>query len=81
MLGALAINEESVGPYPATVATCLNNLAQLLQATNRLAGAEPLHRRAVAIDEQLYAPDHPNVAIHLNDLATLLKATNRVVEG
>ncbi len=47
----------------------LNNLAQLLQATNRLAEAEPLMRRALAIDEQSYGPDHPNVAIRLNNLA------------
>ena len=30
----------------------LNNLAQLLQATNRLEEAEPLMRRALAIDEK-----------------------------
>ena len=40
----------------------LNNLAQLLQATNRLAEAEPLMRRALAIDETSFGPDHPNVA-------------------
>ena len=44
-------------------ALALNNLAQLLQDTNRLAEAEPLMRRALAIDEQSYGPDHPNVAI------------------
>ena len=36
-----------------------NNLAQLLQATNRLAEAEPLMRRALAIDEQSYGTEHP----------------------
>ena len=41
------------------VARDLNNLAQLLQATNRLAEAEPLMRRALAIDEQSYGKDHP----------------------
>jgi hypothetical protein len=34
------------------VATVLNNLAALLQATNRQAEAEPLMRRALAIDLQ-----------------------------
>ena len=43
--------------------TILNNLALLLQATNRLAEAEPLMRRALAIDEKSYGPEHPNVAI------------------
>ena len=45
------------------VAIDLNNLAQLLQATNRLAEAEPLMRRALAIDEAAYGPDHPDVAM------------------
>jgi hypothetical protein len=53
----------------------------LLKATNRLAEAEPLMRRALAIDEQSFGPDHPNVARDLNNLAQLLKATNRLAEA
>ena len=52
-----------VRPGPPHVAIRLNNLASLLQATNRLGEAEPLMRRALAIDEASYGPDHPNVAI------------------
>jgi tetratricopeptide (TPR) repeat protein len=63
------------------VAIRLNNLAWLLQETNRLAEAEPLMRRALAIDEASYGPNHPNVAIRLNNLALLLQATNRLVEA
>ena len=59
----------------------LNNLALLLQATNRLAEAEPLMRRALAIDEKSYGPDHPDVAIDLNNLAMLLHDTNRLDEA
>ena len=59
----------------------LNNLAQLLKATNRLAEAEPLMRRALAIDEQSYGPDHPDVATDLNNLAQLLQDTNRLAEA
>ena len=59
----------------------LNNLAQLLQDTNRLEEAEPLMRRALAIDEKSYGPEHPNVAIRLNNLAQLLQATNRLEEA
>ena len=59
----------------------LNNLAVLLQDTNRLAEAEPLMRRALAIDEQSYGPDHPKVAIDLGNLAHLLQATNRLAEA
>ncbi len=60
---ALAIDEKSFGPEHPNVAIGLNNLAQLLQATNRLAEAEPLMRRALAIDEKSFGPEHPNVAI------------------
>jgi tetratricopeptide (TPR) repeat protein len=63
------------------VAIDLNNLAQLLQATNRLAEAEPLMRRALAIDEASYGAEHPDVAIDLNNLAQLLQATNRLAEA
>ena len=42
MRRALAIDEQSFGPDHPNVAIDLNNLAQLLQATNRLAEAEPL---------------------------------------
>ena len=41
------------------MAIVLNNLAQLLQATNSLAEAEPLMRRTLAIEEAAYGPDHP----------------------
>jgi tetratricopeptide (TPR) repeat protein/MoxR-like ATPase len=59
----------------------LNNLAHLLQATNRIAEAEPLMRRALDIDEKIYGPDHPSVAILLNNLARLLHDTNRITEA
>ncbi|NOS87373.1 MAG: tetratricopeptide repeat protein, partial [Methylococcaceae bacterium] len=65
----------------AEKAIALNNLAQLLQATNRLSEAEPLMRRAWSIDEASYGKEHPNVAIRLNNLALLLKATNRLSEA
>jgi hypothetical protein len=45
---ALAIAEASYGPDHPDVARDLNNLATLLSATNRLAEAEPLMRRALA---------------------------------
>ena len=63
MRRALAIDEESFGPGHPNVAASLNNLAQLLQDTNRLAEAEPLMRRALAIDEESFGLGHPNVAI------------------
>ena len=81
MKRALAIDEKSYGPEHPKVAIDLNNLAQLLQATNRLGEAEPLMKRALAIDEKSYGPEHPNVAIDLNNLARLLHDTNRLGEA
>ena len=52
-----------------------------MYATNRLAEAEPLFRRALAIDEASFGPDHPDVATDLNNLAALLAATNRLAEA
>jgi tetratricopeptide (TPR) repeat protein len=49
MRRALAIDEASYGTDHPEVARDLNNLAQLLKATNRLAEAEPLMRRVVEI--------------------------------
>ena len=59
----------------------MNNLALLLQATNRKGEAEPLMRRALEIDEASFGGDHPTVAVRLNNLALLLQATNRKGEA
>ena len=45
---------------PVEEATGFSDLALLLRATNRMAEAEPLYRRALAIDERSYGPDHPD---------------------
>jgi tetratricopeptide (TPR) repeat protein len=78
---AFEIDEQMLGPEHPRVAIRLNNLAQLLQATNRPSEAEPLMRRALVIDEKSYGPEHPDVAIDLNNLAGLLQATNRLSEA
>ena len=78
---ALKECEERLGPSHPSTATALNNLASQLQATNRLAEAEPLMRRALAIDEASYGTDHPSVATRLNNLASLLQTTNRLAEA
>jgi len=46
----------------------------LLQATNRLAEAEPLMRRAVEIFEASLGPDHPKSRIVRGNLEALLAA-------
>ena len=63
------------------IALASNDLAQLLQRTNRFTEAEPLMRRALVINETTSGARHPTVAICLNNLATLLKDTNRIVEA
>jgi tetratricopeptide (TPR) repeat protein len=81
MRRALAINEKSYGAEHPAAAIDLNNLAQLLQDTNRFGEAEPLMRRVLAIDEKSYGPEHPEVAPDLNNLAMLLQATNRLSDA
>jgi tetratricopeptide (TPR) repeat protein len=78
---ALVLGEASLGKGHPSVATRLNNLAALLQDTNRLSEAEPLKRRALAVDEASLGKDHPNVGRDLNNLAGLLRATNRLSEA
>ena len=78
---ALEQSEHRLGPNHPATATALNNLASLLQNTNRLAEAEPLMPRALRIDEASYGNDHPAVARDLNNLASLLQATNRLAEA
>ena len=63
------------------VATASNNLARLLEHTNRLGEAEPLMRRALEINVAAYGEQHATVATCLNNLANLLKDTNRHEEA
>ena len=81
MRRALSIDETIFGKSHPAVARHLNNLAQLLGATNRLAEAEPLMRRVLAIDEAIFGNAHPDVARDINNLAQLLRATNRLSEA
>ncbi len=77
----LSLREKEYGHDAPETASALNNLATLLQATNRLTEAEPLLRRALLIDEASLGKDHPNVATALNNLAQLLQATSRLPEA
>ena len=78
MRRALEISRASFGEHHPAVATCLNNLAQLLQDTNRMEEAEPQMRRALEISKASFGEHHPTVATCLNNLAHLLQATNRM---
>jgi len=61
----LPIREKHLGSEHSHVATVLNNLAQLLKATNRMDEAEPLMKRALKIDEKSFGQNHPKVAIKI----------------
>ncbi|WP_306535224.1 tetratricopeptide repeat protein [Geobacter sp.] len=81
MRRALAIFQQSLDPDHPDFTRSLNNLAQLLKATNRPEEAEPLYRLALVISEQNLGPEHPDFARNLNNLAQLLRATNRLAEA
>ena len=76
MKRALAIDEKSYGPEHPKVAIDLNNLALLLQATNRLGEAEPLMKRALVIllkfTRETGHP-HPHLRDALHNYFALLK--------
>jgi tetratricopeptide (TPR) repeat protein len=78
---ALDIGEVAFGPEHSKVSSYLNNLALLLQDTDRLSEAEPLMRRSLAIAEASLGEEHPTVAIRLDNLAMLLMSTNRPEEA
>jgi hypothetical protein len=77
MRRALAIDEASFGTDHPDVARDLNNLAQLLKTTNRLADAEPLLRRALAICIKSLGPDHPSSQVVMANYIGLLQAMGR----
>ena len=77
MRRALKIDETSYGPDHPKVAIRLNNLAQLLQATNRLDEAEPLMRRGLLIYFSFTRNTghiHPHLPTVLGNYRRLLQA-------
>ena len=83
MRRALAIDEHSYGAEHPDVAIDLNNLAQLLQDTNRLTEAEPLMRRALKIFlhfTQTTGHEHPHLRVAKNNYVGLLKQMNQTPE-
>ena len=75
----LAMHESSHGPSHPRVASDLNNLASILQATNRGAEAETLLSCAIAILEASFGPHHPELIPALNNMVGLLRATDRLL--
>lgn len=80
MCWALAIDEQSSGTEHPEVATALNNLTPLLQATKRLAEAKPLMRRMVEIFllfTQRSGHEHPHLQAAKENYRGLLAAMGR----
>lgn len=80
MRRVVSIFEKSLGTDHPNVATALNNLAQLLQATNRLAQAEPLSRRMVSIFldfTRRTGHEHLHLRASLANYAGILKTLGR----
>lgn len=67
----LKIRESELGLEHSDVATSLNNLASLYQATGDNVQAEPLYQRSLAIMEKNLGPKHADLAMVLNGLALL----------
>ena len=83
MRRALAIDEQSFGPDHPEVAIRLNNLAQLLKATSRLAEAEPLMRRMVEIlvnFTRATGHPHPHLQAAFRNYSQILDAMGHSVE-
>ena len=77
---ALALDESHFGPESTQVAVRLNNLAQTLQATNRLAEAEPLMRRMLKIFiafKTNTGHEHPHWRVAIGNYSDLLKAMGK----
>jgi hypothetical protein len=73
MRRALQIDQASYGQDHPIVAIRLNNLAKLLQATNRVAEAEPLMRRAFVVCLASLGLDHLNTQTAMKNYTTILQ--------
>ena len=70
----MAIRERTLGKDHPDYAISLNNLAMLLNATDRAIEAQPLAEQAVAILTQALGSEHPNTRIVTQNLATIRAA-------
>jgi tetratricopeptide (TPR) repeat protein len=81
LLRQAVATETRLGEGRKELATALNNLARLLEATRRHEEAEALYRRALAIDGTTRSDVDPKVANHLNNLAELHRKEGRYAEA
>ncbi len=74
---SLEVAENAFGPDNASVATSLNNLADLYRWQGKYSEAEALYKRSLTIREKALGPDHPDVATSLNNLAEMYSAQGK----
>lgn len=74
---AAALDEATRLKDDDLAAAALSERGQVLHATNQLAEAEPLMRRALELTEAIFGAEHAIVATALNNLAGLLHDTHR----
>ena len=77
----LSLSEQRFGPNHPTVATSLNNLAELYRAQEKYEEMEPLLKRSLAIWEKQLGENHPLVATSLNNLAALYRTQGKYAEA
>jgi tetratricopeptide (TPR) repeat protein len=77
----LSLSEQRFGPTHPTVATSLNNLAELYRAQGKYGEAESLYRQSLTIKEKNLGEDHPSIATGLNNLAELYRAQGKYEEA
>lgn len=78
---SLRLREQEFGPMHPALSSPLNNLAILLQETNRFAEAEALLRRSIDIVENHFGPEHRRLIESLSNLAQLIQVGNRLCEA
>jgi len=73
---SLSASESHNAPDDPSNVVHINNVAVLLQTTNRGESSLPLHLRAFRIDEKFFGTNHPKVSDDLNNMATYLQSVN-----
>jgi non-specific serine/threonine protein kinase/serine/threonine-protein kinase len=69
---ALAIQEESSGPWVSEVAETLENLGNLYWKTGEFQQSRAYHERALEIRRDAFGSEHPEIAQILQDLGAML---------
>ncbi|MDP8051720.1 tetratricopeptide repeat protein [Pasteurella atlantica] len=78
---SLAITEKVMGENHPSLATTLNNLANLYRTQGKYAKAESLYKRSLAIKEKALGENHPSVATILNNLAELYRTQSKYTKA